>query len=59
MMDRAHGSASNAHVGARLSGYLDGELTQQDRQRVEIHLSTCQQRVTGYTPIFMTMIHTQ
>jgi hypothetical protein len=24
-----------------LSGYLDGELTQQDRQRVELHLDDC------------------
>lgn len=30
-----------AHVGERLSGYLDGELTQQDRQQVELHLANC------------------
>jgi putative zinc finger protein len=29
------------HVGELLSGYLDGELTQQERQRVEIHLDAC------------------
>lgn len=42
-MDRAHGNGIDAHVGEQLSGYLDGELTQQDRQRVEIHLSACQE----------------
>jgi hypothetical protein len=29
------------HVGVWLSGYIDGELTQQQRQRVEIHCGTC------------------
>jgi hypothetical protein len=29
------------HVGALLSGYIDGELTQQDRQRVRLHLDSC------------------
>jgi len=29
------------HVGELLSGYLDGELTQQERQRVEIHRDSC------------------
>ena len=29
------------HVGDRLSGYIDGELTQQDRQKVERHLEDC------------------
>ena len=29
------------HVGELLSGYIDGELTQQQRQRVEIHCSNC------------------
>lgn len=29
------------HVGELLSGYIDGELTQQDRQRVEIHCDSC------------------
>ncbi len=32
-----------AHVGERLSGYIDGELTQQERQRVEVHCSTCEE----------------
>ena len=31
----------NEHVGEWLSGYIDGELTQQQRQRVEIHCSDC------------------
>jgi hypothetical protein len=29
------------HVGELLSGYLDGEVTQQQRQRVEIHCDAC------------------
>jgi anti-sigma factor RsiW len=29
------------HVHESLSGYLDGELTQQQRQRVETHLEAC------------------
>jgi anti-sigma factor RsiW len=29
------------HVGKLLSGYIDGELTQQQRQRVEVHCSDC------------------
>jgi len=29
------------HVGELLSGYIDGELTQQQRQRVDIHCSNC------------------
>ena len=28
-------------IGEKLSGYLDGELTHADRQRIEIHLETC------------------
>lgn len=31
----------NEHVGEQLSGYLDGELTQQQSQRVELHLEGC------------------
>lgn len=31
------------HVGALLSGYIDGELTQQERQWVEIHCENCVQ----------------
>lgn len=29
------------HVGERLSGFLDGELTQQEQQRVALHLDGC------------------
>ncbi len=29
------------HVGELLSGYIDGELTQQERQRVEVHCDEC------------------
>ena len=29
------------HVAELLSGYLDGELTQQERQRVEVHCAGC------------------
>jgi len=29
------------HGGELLSGYIDGELTQQDRQRVEVHCDAC------------------
>jgi anti-sigma factor RsiW len=29
------------HVGELLSGYIDGELTQQDRQRVQLHCEKC------------------
>lgn len=34
--------AVDEHVGELLSGYIDGELTQQIRQRVEIHCSGCE-----------------
>ena len=40
-MHRTEGNAVETHVGERLSGYLDGELTQQERQRVELHLADC------------------
>ena len=41
-MRNEHGGADGAaHVGDRLSGYLDGELTQQQRQRVALHLEDC------------------
>ena len=34
---------TNCHsVDELLSGYLDGELTQQERQRVEVHVGGCQ-----------------
>jgi len=29
------------HVGEMLSGYIDGELTQQQRQHVEVHCGAC------------------
>ena len=29
------------HIGMQLSGYIDGELTQQERQRVEVHCADC------------------
>ena len=31
------------HVGEQLSGYIDGELTQQQRQWVELHCDSCAQ----------------
>lgn len=31
------------HVGEQLSGYIDGELTQQERQRVVLHCEKCEQ----------------
>lgn len=34
---------NNAHVDVLISGYLDGELTQQQRQRVEVHIDGCPQ----------------
>ena len=30
------------HVGELLSGFIDGELTQQDRQRVQTHIDSCE-----------------
>ena len=30
------------HLGERLSGFVDGELTQQERQRVELHCDQCE-----------------
>ena len=36
-------SQSGAHVNELLSGYLDGELTQQQRQRVDLHLDGCEE----------------
>jgi len=32
---------SDQHVGELLSGYIDGELTQQERQRVTLHCEGC------------------
>ena len=31
------------HMDDLLSGFVDGELTQQDRQRVSLHCETCDQ----------------
>ena len=39
MVNKTYGI--DEHVGELLSGYLDGELTQQQRQRVEIHCDAC------------------
>lgn len=39
MTDREY--IADRHIGELLSGYLDGELTQQQRQRVVIHLEDC------------------
>ena len=33
--------SGDQHVGEMLSGYIDGELTQQARQRVRLHCETC------------------
>ena len=35
------GQVMDRHVDEMLSGYLDGELTQQNRQRVDLHLQRC------------------
>jgi predicted anti-sigma-YlaC factor YlaD len=41
-MTTEHGGADRAaHVEEQLSGYLDGELNQQQRQRVRLHLEDC------------------
>ena len=29
------------HIGEQLSGFLDGELSQQESQRISVHLSQC------------------
>lgn len=34
---------SENHVGELLSGYVDGELTQQQRQRVSLHCEGCEE----------------
>lgn len=31
------------HVAEKLSGYVDGELTQQERQKVELHCKECKE----------------
>jgi len=34
------------HVAEQLSGYVDGELTQQQRQRIELHCASCTECAT-------------
>ena len=36
-------SPTDRHVDELLSGFIDGELTQQDRQRVRVHCESCAQ----------------
>lgn len=43
MVNESRPSGPEQHVGDRLSGYLDGELTQQQSQRVDLHLAQCEQ----------------
>lgn len=40
-MNNSRGGIAGEHVGEQLSGYLDGELTQQQQQRVDLHLADC------------------
>lgn len=35
-------TSKDEHVGALVSGYVDGELTQQQRQLVEVHCAQCE-----------------
>jgi anti-sigma factor RsiW len=35
------------HVGELLSGFIDGELTQQDEQRVRLHCDNCEECTRG------------
>lgn len=39
------------HVAELLSGYLDGELTQQQRQRVDVHCADCEECTLGLAEI--------
>lgn len=34
---------TNEHVDELLSGYIDGELTQQEQQRVRVHYESCRE----------------
>ena len=34
-------TGNDRHVGERLSGFIDGELTQQETQRVRLHVDSC------------------
>lgn len=38
---KSNNHSIDEHVGELLSGYIDGELTQQQRQRVELHCADC------------------
>ena len=37
-----HNQIADQHVGALLSGFIDGELTQQQRQFVTLHCDNCE-----------------
>lgn len=41
MTNENEARAAGVHVEDQLSGFLDGELTQQQRQRVQLHLEDC------------------
>ena len=47
-MNKPPNAPENGHIGERLSGYLDGELTQQERQRIDLHLADCAECRTAY-----------
>jgi len=49
MTDKSPGATD--HVGEWLSGYLDGELTQQQRQRVDVHLQGCAACTKAFTEL--------
>ena len=40
-MTNTRNKTINDHVGELLSGYIDGELTQQQAQRVRVHVEAC------------------
>ena len=40
-MENNLNDANDQHVGELLSGYLDDELTQQEKQRVSVHVDGC------------------
>jgi predicted anti-sigma-YlaC factor YlaD len=41
MTSNSSSATAAEHVGELLSGYIDGELTQQQQQRVRIHCESC------------------
>ncbi len=41
----------NQHVGELLSGFVDGELTQQQRQQVSLHCQSCEECSTNLADI--------